>query len=101
MCHEPMPNYSYRHCWLCVYQNDKYAKQLNEFIVKNIGYIDIQNMSAQIEQHLTANVPNHTGYDRVTVEVRQPCVLGCADGSLTRSTSRRTCCIQRFASPSC
>lgn len=74
VCHEPMPNYSYRHCWLCVYQNDKYAKQLNEFIVKNIGYIDIQNMSAQIEQHLTANVPNHSGYDRVTVEVNPCCV---------------------------
>jgi hypothetical protein len=35
-------------CWLCTFQVDEEAKRLMEFIVRSVGYIDIQNVSSQV-----------------------------------------------------
>lgn len=37
-------------CWLCLYQSDDEAKNVMEFIVKSVGYIDTQNISSQVNE---------------------------------------------------
>ncbi len=39
-------------CWLCSYQGNLLGKQLNEFIVKNIGFMEINCISLQVSDFL-------------------------------------------------
>jgi hypothetical protein len=39
-------------CWLCSYQGDPLGKQLNDFIIKNIGFMDMNCISQQVSDFL-------------------------------------------------
>ena len=44
-------------CWLCSYQGETLGKQLNEFIVKNIGFMDMNCISQQVSDYLLLKKP--------------------------------------------
>jgi hypothetical protein len=44
-------------CWLCSYQGDQLGKQLNDFIVKNIGFMDLECISQQVSDFLLLKLP--------------------------------------------
>ena len=44
-------------CWLCSYQGNALGKQLNEFIVKNIGFMEMQCISQQVSDFLLLKEP--------------------------------------------
>lgn len=39
-------------CWLCSYQGNLLGKQLNDFVVKNIGYMEINCISQQVSDYI-------------------------------------------------
>jgi hypothetical protein len=45
-------------CWLCSYQGDTLGKQLNEFIIKNIGFMDMNCISQQVSDYLLLKQPD-------------------------------------------
>ena len=45
-------------CWLCSYQGDELGKQLNEFIVQNIGFMEMNCISQQVSDFLLIKVPS-------------------------------------------
>jgi hypothetical protein len=44
-------------CWLCSYQGNFLGKQLNDFIVKNIGYMEINCISQQVSDYILLREP--------------------------------------------
>lgn len=45
-------------CWLCSYQGNPLGKQLNDFIVKNIGYMEINCISTQVSDYVLLREPD-------------------------------------------
>lgn len=45
-------------CWLCEKQGDPLSKKMNDFIVANIGYMDIHCIACQIADYLCIQQPN-------------------------------------------
>lgn len=44
-------------CWLCSYQGNPLGKQLNDFIIKNIGFMDMKCISLQVSDYLLLKEP--------------------------------------------
>jgi hypothetical protein len=44
-------------CWLCSYQGSLLGKQLNDFIVKNIGFMEMNCISLQVSDFLLLREP--------------------------------------------
>ena len=44
-------------CWLCSYQGNLLGKQLNDFVVKNIGYMEINCISQQVSDYVLLREP--------------------------------------------
>jgi hypothetical protein len=44
-------------CWLCSYQGEMLGKQLNDFIVTNIGFMDLNCISQQVSDFLLLKHP--------------------------------------------
>jgi hypothetical protein len=44
-------------CWLCSYQGNLLGKQLNDFIVKNIGYMELNCISQQVSDFVILKEP--------------------------------------------
>jgi len=45
-------------CWLCSYQGNLLGKQLNDFIIKNIGFMEINCISLQVSDFLLLKEPS-------------------------------------------
>ena len=45
-------------CWLCSYQGNLLGKQLNDFIVKNIGYMELNCISQQVSDFVFLKEPD-------------------------------------------
>jgi len=45
-------------CWLCSYQGSLMGRQLNDFIVKNIGFMEMNCISLQVSDFLLLKEPN-------------------------------------------
>ena len=45
-------------CWLCRYQGEPLGKQLADFVIKNIGYMDMQCISQQVSDFLILQQPD-------------------------------------------
>ncbi len=45
-------------CWLCSYQGNPLGKQLNDFIIKNIGYMEINCISTQVSDYVLLREPD-------------------------------------------
>ena len=45
-------------CWICSYQGNLLGKQLNDFIVKNIGYMEINCIAQQVSDYILLREPN-------------------------------------------
>jgi hypothetical protein len=45
-------------CWLCSYQGNPLGRQLNDFIVKNIGYMEINCISSQVSDYVLLREPD-------------------------------------------
>lgn len=54
-------------CWLCSYQGEVLGKKLNDFIVLNIGFIDLTCISQQVSDFLLLKHPDAEGADRAQV----------------------------------
>ena len=54
-------------CWLCSYQGDSLGKQLNDFIVKNIGFMDMNCISLQVSDYLLLQHPDAQGASKEDV----------------------------------
>ncbi len=47
-----------RMCWLCSYQGNLLGRQLNDFIVKNIGYMELNCISQQVSDFVILREPD-------------------------------------------
>ena len=58
-------------CWLCSYQGDTLGKQLNDFIVANIGFIDLNCISQQVSDFLILKHPDaeHADKEHVFIHI--------------------------------
>jgi hypothetical protein len=54
-------------CWLCSYQGEALGKKLNDFIVTNIGFIDLSCISQLVSDFLLLKHPNAEGADKTHV----------------------------------
>lgn len=44
-------------CWICSYQGNILGKRLNDFIVKNIGYMEINCIAQQVSDYVLLTEP--------------------------------------------
>jgi hypothetical protein len=51
-------------CWLCSYQGETLGKQLNDFIVTNIGFMDLNCISQQVSDFLLLKHPDAEDSDK-------------------------------------
>jgi hypothetical protein len=51
-------------CWLCSYQGEALGKQLNDFIVLNIGFMDLNCISQQVSDFLLLKHPEAEEADK-------------------------------------
>jgi len=56
-----------RMCWLCSYQGNPLGKQLNDFIVKNIGYMEINCISTQVSDYVLLREPDAVNISKENV----------------------------------
>lgn len=58
-------------CWICSYHGNLLGKQLNDFIVKNIGYMEINCISEQVSNfiHLKECEPVNASKDDVYTHI--------------------------------
>jgi hypothetical protein len=55
-------------CWLCTYQGEKLGIKLNAFIVKHIGVMSIETISAQVSDFLLIKEPEAEGAEPAQVQ---------------------------------
>ncbi len=55
-------------CWLCTYQSETLGIKLNAFIVKHIGVMSIETISAQVSDFLLIKEPEAEGADPAHVQ---------------------------------
>jgi hypothetical protein len=51
-------------CWLCTHQGEVISKQMQQFIVKNIGFMDMQCIAQQVSDYILLKQPEAEGAEK-------------------------------------
>jgi hypothetical protein len=56
-------------CWLCTYQGEPLSVRLNEFVIQNIGFMDLTCIAQQLSDGLLLQSPHATHADMQTMRI--------------------------------